>query len=67
MMDSVFMQPTPRSTVMEFFPRGTYVRDHETIVQSVGLKYMAWWDKEYDLDSHILQLHLIVSFSITGH
>ena len=48
MMDSVFMQSTPRSTVMEFFPKGTYARDQETVVQSIGLKYMAWWDKEYD-------------------
>lgn len=49
MMDSVFMQPTPRSTVMEFFPKGTYARDLETVVQSIGLKYMAWWEKEYVL------------------
>lgn len=43
MMDSIFMRPTPQSTVMEFFPPDKYARDQEVVVQSIGLRYMAWW------------------------
>ena len=43
MMDSVFMRPTPRSTVMEVFPTDKYAKDQELVAQSLGLRYTAWW------------------------
>jgi len=43
MMDSVFMRPAPRSTVMEMFPTDKYAKDQELVAQSLGLKYTAWW------------------------
>ena len=30
--------------LMEFFPSGTFVRDQEYAVRSVGLRYIAWWE-----------------------
>jgi len=42
-MDSVFMRPTPKSTVMEFFPSDKYARDQEFAARSLGLQYTAWW------------------------
>ena len=30
--------------LMEFFPAGTFIRDQEYAVRSVGLRYAAWWD-----------------------
>ncbi|EPQ52405.1 hypothetical protein GLOTRDRAFT_132253 [Gloeophyllum trabeum ATCC 11539] len=41
--DAVFIQPWPRSMVMEFFPPDTFVRDRELPAKSMGVQYMAWW------------------------
>lgn len=50
--DSVFMtppskteapQPDSAPVLMEFFPSGTFLRDQEYAVRSVGLRYTAWW------------------------
>ncbi|KAH9939463.1 hypothetical protein B0H21DRAFT_756730 [Amylocystis lapponica] len=30
--------------LMEFFPGGTFVRDQEFAVRSLGMRYMAWWN-----------------------
>ncbi|KAF8155884.1 hypothetical protein B0H34DRAFT_715231 [Crassisporium funariophilum] len=44
LMDSLFMAPSPQSTVMEIFPTDRFSRDMEYAVRSLGLHYMAWWD-----------------------
>ncbi|OBZ67356.1 hypothetical protein A0H81_12672 [Grifola frondosa] len=30
--------------LMEFFPPGTFVRDQEFAVRSIGMQYIAWWN-----------------------
>ena len=40
--DAAFMRRTPQSTVMEFFPPNVFNRDHEIIMQSMGIRYVAW-------------------------
>ncbi|TFK38131.1 hypothetical protein BDQ12DRAFT_684016 [Crucibulum laeve] len=44
LFDTMFMRRTPHSTLMEFFPEETFVRDEELVVGSIGLKYVAWWN-----------------------
>ncbi|KZT63320.1 hypothetical protein DAEQUDRAFT_815723 [Daedalea quercina L-15889] len=31
--------------LMEFFPPGTFVRDQEFAVRSLGMRYIAWWNE----------------------
>jgi hypothetical protein len=40
--DVAFMRRTPQSTVMEFFPPYMFNRDCEIVVQSLGIRYIAW-------------------------
>lgn len=40
--DAVFMKRGPQSTLMEFFPPDVFNRDWETVVQSMGIRYIAW-------------------------
>lgn len=36
------MRRGPQSTLMEFFPPNVFNRDWETVVQSMGIRYVAW-------------------------
>jgi len=46
--DAAFMRRTPQSALMEFFPPNVFNRDCETVVQSMGIRYVAWWgDQKY--------------------
>ncbi|KAG2343079.1 hypothetical protein BDR05DRAFT_963493 [Suillus weaverae] len=50
--DSVFMRPSGRSALMEFFPSDVFTRDAETAVRSLGIHYIAWWnDRWFENDS----------------
>ncbi|KAG1840116.1 hypothetical protein C8R48DRAFT_838370 [Suillus tomentosus] len=50
--DSVFMRPSERSALMEFFPADVFTRDAETAVRSLGIHYIAWWnDRRFETDS----------------
>ncbi|KAH9061089.1 hypothetical protein EDB87DRAFT_1576468 [Lactarius vividus] len=40
--DAVFMKRGPQSALMEFFPPHVFNRDWETVVQSMGIRYVAW-------------------------
>jgi len=40
--DAVFMRRRPQSTLMEFFPPNAFNRDWETVVSSMGIRYVAW-------------------------
>jgi hypothetical protein len=40
--DAMFMKRTHQSTLMEFFPPNEFNRDWETVVQSMGIRYVAW-------------------------
>ncbi|KAF9219516.1 hypothetical protein BS17DRAFT_420472 [Gyrodon lividus] len=42
--DSLYMAPSSHSTLMEIFPPGTFVRDAEISVNSLGINYLAWWE-----------------------
>ncbi|KAF8800564.1 hypothetical protein BYT27DRAFT_7199682 [Phlegmacium glaucopus] len=46
LMDSVFMQPSPQSTVIELFPTNKFSRDREFVIHARGLRYMAWWENQ---------------------
>lgn len=41
----------PASLLMEFYPPGTFLRDQEYAVRSLGMRYMAWW-KDRCVTSH---------------
>jgi len=43
LFDGVYMKPSSRSTLMEFWPAGTFTNDRQLPTQSIGLNYMAWW------------------------
>jgi len=40
--DAVFLKRGPQSALMEFFPPNVFNRDWETVVQSMGIRYVAW-------------------------
>jgi hypothetical protein len=40
--EAVFMKRSPRSTLMEIFPPGEFNRNWETVVRSMGIRYVAW-------------------------
>ena len=40
------MKRGPQSTLMEFFPPNVFNRDWETVVQSMGIRYIAWQDDQ---------------------
>jgi hypothetical protein len=43
--DAVFMKRSARSTFMEVFPSGEFNRNWETVVRSMGIRYVAWQGK----------------------
>lgn len=54
--DSLFL-PAPSSThattppplLMEFYPSGTFLKDREFAMRTLGMRYMAWWTERYAL------------------
>jgi hypothetical protein len=47
LLDSVYMQRMPHTTLMEFFPPQTFAREQEMVAKSVGMNYIAWWNDRY--------------------
>lgn len=45
------MKRGPQSTLMEFFPPNVFNRDWETVVQSMGIRYIAWQDDQLRIAS----------------
>jgi hypothetical protein len=45
LMDSVYMQRTPHTTLMEFFPPQTFAHNQELVAKAVGIRYIAWWNE----------------------
>ncbi|KAN0113892.1 hypothetical protein V8E52_007200 [Russula decolorans] len=40
--DAMFMRRTPQSALMELFPPSEFNRDWETVVRTMGIRYVAW-------------------------
>jgi len=40
--DAMFMRRTPQSALMEIFPQNEFNRDWETVVRTMGIRYVAW-------------------------
>jgi len=40
--DAMFMRRTPQSALMEFFSPNEFNRDWETVVRTMGIRYVAW-------------------------
>jgi len=53
LFDSIYMKRSSRSTVMEFWPAGTFTRDVELPATSTGLNYVAWWSDKKHSDSSL--------------
>ncbi|KAJ7687783.1 hypothetical protein B0H14DRAFT_2487631 [Mycena olivaceomarginata] len=45
LLDSVYMQRTPHTTLMEFFPPQTFAHNQELVAKAVGIRYIAWWNE----------------------
>lgn len=43
----VWMKPTPRSTVMEFFYPGGFAHDYEYTARALGMVHYGFWGSEY--------------------
>lgn len=43
LLDSAYMQRTPHTTLMEFFPPQTFAREQQMVAHSLGMGYVAWW------------------------
>lgn len=42
----LWMKPTPRSTVIEFFYPGGFAYDYEFTARGLGIQHYAMWDKQ---------------------
>ncbi|KAL4248526.1 hypothetical protein ABKN59_007826 [Abortiporus biennis] len=50
-LDSSNHNSGPAPILMEFFPGGTFRRDQEFAVRSIGIRYVAWWnDRKFSGD-----------------
>jgi hypothetical protein len=45
--DAMFMRRTPQSALMELFPPSEFNRDWETVVRTMGIRYVAWQGNQY--------------------
>lgn len=45
----VWMKPTPRSTVIEFFYPGGFAHDYEWTTRALGMVHYGFWGSEYVL------------------
>lgn len=43
----VWMQPSPRSTVMEFFFPGGFAHDYEWTSRALGMVHYGFWNDQY--------------------
>ena len=43
----VWMKPTPRTTVMEFFYPGGFAHDYEYTARALGMVHYGFWGSEY--------------------
>lgn len=44
--DAMFMRRTSQSALMELFPPNKFNRDWETVVRTMGIRYVAWQDNQ---------------------
>ncbi|KAJ7512746.1 hypothetical protein B0H11DRAFT_2151595 [Mycena galericulata] len=44
LLDCAYMQRSPHTTLMEFFPPQMFARGQEIVAQSLGMRYIAWWN-----------------------
>ncbi|KAL1690900.1 hypothetical protein GGG16DRAFT_125301 [Schizophyllum commune] len=47
LMDAVYMKPSSRSTLLEFFPANGFCSDRQLAMQSLGIDYHAWTETKY--------------------
>ncbi|KAJ7081682.1 hypothetical protein C8R43DRAFT_1052552 [Mycena crocata] len=45
LLDCAYMQRTPHTTLMEFFPPQSFAQDQEIVARSLGIRYVAWWNE----------------------
>lgn len=43
----LWMRPTPRSTVMEFFYPGGFAHDYEYTTRALGMVHYGFWNDKY--------------------
>lgn len=43
----IWMKPSPRSTVMEFFFPGGFAHDYEYTTRALGMVHYGFWGSEY--------------------
>ena len=43
----LWMRPTPRSTVMEFFYPGGFAHDYEYTTRALGMMHYGFWNDRY--------------------
>jgi hypothetical protein len=42
-MDAIFVKPSHRTALVEFFPDESFVRDHQILMASLGTRYFVAW------------------------
>ena len=47
MAESVYVPPSTRTTVMEMFPPGVFVKDVAVSVGALDVRYVAWWEARW--------------------
>lgn len=60
----VWMNPTPRSTVIEFFFPDGFAHDYEYTTRALGMTHYGFWDSQYVLPSilfFIPSLHFLLT------
>ncbi|KAJ7485271.1 hypothetical protein FB451DRAFT_1082649 [Mycena latifolia] len=53
LLDSAYMQRSPHTTLMEFFPPQRFAREQEIVARSLGMRYIAWWNDRQFSGEHL--------------
>lgn len=57
----LWMKPSPRATVMEFFYPGGFSHDYEWTTRALGMRHYGFWGQESVFDRVVLFDHTLMS------
>ena len=62
----LWMKPTPRSTVMEFFYPGGFAHDYEYTTRALGMVHYGFWGDRYVLSIRYRLRFILMRYTATS-
>ena len=60
----LWMKPTPRSTVMEFFFPGGFAHDYEYTTRALGMVHYGFWGNTYAISSPAISHMMLMPYVV---